>query len=77
MAYDDDDILVRKPSHPVVTTLLIVSIFALSTAIWLSVQELKYYVNPTASKQLSNYQKLPIQLVNADPAFADLEETTE
>ena len=49
----DDDIVDKKPSHPVTTTLLIVSTFALMLAIYLTSKELGYYVNPR-TKQLTD-----------------------
>lgn len=58
----EDDIVEKKPSHPVTTVLLIVSTLSLLLAIFLSVKELGYYVNPPASQLTNGYKKTAVQL---------------
>jgi hypothetical protein len=53
----DDDILERAPSHPVTTTLLIVSACALIIAIGVTTTELERYVNQDTRRDLDNFQK--------------------
>ena len=52
-ADEPDDIVEKTPSHPVTTTLLIVSSVALILAIVLSMQELGYYVNKSTRSELN------------------------
>jgi hypothetical protein len=61
-ADQDDDIVEKRPSHPVTTTLLIVSTFALITAIVLASKELGRYVNPHTKSITSNFKKKAVVL---------------
>ena len=66
MAYDDDDVLVGRQSHPVVTTLLILGCLALVCAITLSVKQLGRYVNPETRKVLNNFEMTAVQMAERD-----------
>jgi hypothetical protein len=55
-ADEPDDIVEKTPSHPVTTTLLIVSSIALIMAIGLTLSELGHYVNKGTREQLQQYK---------------------
>ncbi len=53
----EDEILEKPPSHPVATTLLIVSAVALLVAIALSMDQLGQYVNPETRRLTNGFTK--------------------
>jgi len=75
----DDDILERTPSHPVTTTLLIVSAVALIVGIGITTTELERYVNRETRGQLSEFKRTAVQIheetygAGVDEAAADEE----
>ena len=58
----DDDIVEKRPSHPVETFILLVTAGAMILAIVLASKELSYYVNPKVKQLTSEYKKKPVQL---------------
>ena len=58
----EDDIVEKKPSHPVTTTLLIVSTLALLLAIYLTGRELGYYVNPRTKSMTDGFKVKAVTL---------------
>jgi len=61
-ADQDDDIVEKKPSHPVTTTLLFVATIALICAITLASKELGRYVNPHTKSLTSGFKKKAVQI---------------
>ncbi len=62
MAFDDDEILHKRASHPVTTTLLIVTALALSFGMGLTLKQLGQYVNPEVRKLTRDYTVKPIEI---------------
>jgi len=58
----DDDIVEKKPSHPIETFILLVTAGALILAIVLASKELSFYVNPKVKHDTAEYKKKPLQL---------------
>ncbi len=58
----DEDIVEKKPSNPTTSTVLMLGIAALSAGIWLTSQELGFYLDKTSKSELSEYkQKASVQ----------------
>ena len=66
-ADEPDDIVEKAPSHPVTTTLLIVSSVALIMAIGLTLTELGRYVNKGTREQLDQYKITAVQYYQRMP----------
>jgi hypothetical protein len=66
-ADEPDDIVEKAPSHPVTTTLLVVSTVALLLAIGLTTNELSRYVNKTTRDQLQNYKITAVEYYKSLP----------
>jgi hypothetical protein len=58
----DDDIVEKKPSHPIETFILLCTAGALILSIVLASKELSFYVNPKVKQLTSEYKKKPVQL---------------
>ncbi|RME75833.1 MAG: hypothetical protein D6776_02385 [Planctomycetota bacterium] len=58
----DDEILIKRSSHPVVTALLIATALALIAAIWLDMRQLAWYVNPETRKLTREFTIKPIEI---------------
>jgi hypothetical protein len=59
---DEDDIVEKKASHPVTTTLLIVSAIALICSIVLTTKELGKYVNPETRRLTNGFKVKAVTL---------------
>jgi len=62
----EDEVLERKPSHPVSTMLLIASAVALVLAIALTTKELQHYLNPDTKKKLKEYKITAVKYYEAE-----------
>jgi hypothetical protein len=58
----EDDIVERKPSNPIATTLLIISSVALALSIYLAGKELGYYVNPKTKSMTNGFKVKAVKL---------------
>src|SRR5713226_8529594 len=67
----DDDIVEKKPSHPITTTLLIVSTLALLVAIVLASKELGRYVNPHTKSLTNGFKKKAVQVFEDEYGSSD------
>jgi hypothetical protein len=56
----DDDLVEKRPSNPVTTTVLFFGVGALIAGIWLTGMELGFYLNKDTAAKLSEY-KTPVQ----------------